>query len=313
MVAPVESLIELYDNAFLEYIQENLVDEIEDCILYWATPRRRYAEYLTGKVIDETQVGHDTGRLQYPRVTLYRAPAYEFDPSRYNWARVRKLGYTRNRASRKNAYFPIPVFLNYTLNLAAERQATLTAMQIVVTRLWRNRIIYLTPEINDDWTTKYIPFFMEDAQTEFSNMEPEEGDRDLRVEFTIRAEAWIFDETPSTGNVVGRIETDYYFDEDYATRIEQQLTPKVEAEDTGDGNQTSFGFTLDRNPVQAGTVMFVTTCGGSPCVAHDVGDGTLRGLGVTGTITYTTGVTTLTYTTAPDNGVDIESSYFTDA
>jgi len=74
---------------------------------------------------------------------------------------------------------------------------------------------------------------------------------------------------------------------------------------TGDGITTTLTGTLDVVPVRSGTVTI--TCGSVTCT--DNGSGTLTGTGVTGTIDYTSGAISLTYTTAPASGTNAVAQY----
>jgi len=78
---------------------------------------------------------------------------------------------------------------------------------------------------------------------------------------------------------------------------------------TGDGATTSFSATLTYLPVVAGTLNISYTIGGVAYTATDDGAGNITGTDVTGTIDYTTGAVSLTFTTAPDAGTAISATY----
>lgn len=71
---------------------------------------------------------------------------------------------------------------------------------------------------------------------------------------------------------------------------------------TGDGNTTSFTGTVAQAPVVPGSIVFSSDI-------KDSGTGLLKGPGVSGQINYETGIWTLTYETAPANGLSITGSY----
>ena len=75
---------------------------------------------------------------------------------------------------------------------------------------------------------------------------------------------------------------------------------------SGDGSTTTFTGTLQNPPIIAGT-LFITD---DTAVAQDQGDGTLTGTGISsGTINYTTGAYSVTFTTAPTSTVVIYAKY----
>lgn len=76
-----------------------------------------------------------------------------------------------------------------------------------------------------------------------------------------------------------------------------------------DGSLKYFSGTLAHGAIQNSSVTFTATIAATPVTATDNGSGIVSGTGVTGTINYTTGIWTLTYTTAPDNTTNITASY----
>ena len=74
---------------------------------------------------------------------------------------------------------------------------------------------------------------------------------------------------------------------------------------TGDGTTTTFSGTLANIPVVASTVSFTA----GSVTGTDNGSGVISGTGVSGTINYTTGAWSLTYTTAPASAANITASY----
>lgn len=80
----------------------------------------------------------------------------------------------------------------------------------------------------------------------------------------------------------------------------------VSAIGTGDGTDTTWGSTLAPQPVRPGTFkLFVA----GTQVATDNGQGAIAGSGITGTINYSTGVWSVTFTTAPAAAAAITSHH----
>jgi len=91
------------------------------------------------------------------------------------------------------------------------------------------------------------------------------------------------------------------FDETYSSS-----TIKNESYGTGDGATTVFGHTASYLPVLAGTV----TVTAGAVVGTDDGAGNITGAGIAaGTINYTTGVMSVTYSVAPANLLAITTTY----
>lgn len=74
---------------------------------------------------------------------------------------------------------------------------------------------------------------------------------------------------------------------------------------TGDGSTKAFEGFLAFTPVRPSTVAITA---GSVKIADD-GNGTLIGTGVTGTVDYSTGRVTITFSTAPEDSVTIDADY----
>jgi len=74
---------------------------------------------------------------------------------------------------------------------------------------------------------------------------------------------------------------------------------------SGTGVQVTFPFTIPGAPLVRGSITLGAIVGGSTVQSNDDSAGNITGGGVTGTINYVTGVTSVTYTTAPDSGTDL--------
>lgn len=79
----------------------------------------------------------------------------------------------------------------------------------------------------------------------------------------------------------------------------------------GTGSKTDFNYTAKNIPVKKSSITIKYTIGSSGYEATDDGVGVISGTDCTGTITYSTGVVALTFSTAPDNGTDVTMSYTT--
>lgn len=73
----------------------------------------------------------------------------------------------------------------------------------------------------------------------------------------------------------------------------------------GDGTQTTFTGTLKFTPIRSKTVQI----GAGLVVGTDDGNGNITGTGISGTVNYTTGAFSVTFATAPGNGVKVFANY----
>lgn len=97
---------------------------------------------------------------------------------------------------------------------------------------------------------------------------------------------------------------------DGADKVE--LIGKITAEvgATGNGTATVFDYTLAQTNIKPSTLTVHYTIGATAYDGTDDGAGNITGTNITiGTINYTTGAISLTFTTAPDNAADITNDY----
>ena len=79
---------------------------------------------------------------------------------------------------------------------------------------------------------------------------------------------------------------------------------------TGNGSDVTFSGTLAHYPVGLGRLVVTCTIGGQVRTATDDGSGVLVGSHVqASTLTHTTGVYSITFATAPDNGTPVTAAY----
>lgn len=78
---------------------------------------------------------------------------------------------------------------------------------------------------------------------------------------------------------------------------------------TSDGSSTSYNYTTKNLPVSPNSVSISYTINGTVYTATDDGKGNITGTDLTGTVAYDTGAVSLTFSTAPDSGTDINITY----
>ena len=81
----------------------------------------------------------------------------------------------------------------------------------------------------------------------------------------------------------------------------------------GDGTTTSFSGTLAHPPIVTSSITIHYTISSTAYTATDDGAGNISGTDCSGTINYSTGAWSLTFTTAPDSGTNITADYTVDA
>jgi hypothetical protein len=111
--------------------------------------------------------------------------------------------------------------------------------------------------------------------------------------------------TVKTPCYVNDDEVDFYVDSD-SFYSKYPRTIDVQDVGDGDGSTTAFTATLNNTPIKAGTVVVDDRTE----TFSDDGAGTLTGdAGGSGTINYTTGALSVTFNTAPTDGLDIRTTY----
>jgi hypothetical protein len=272
-----------------------------------ATARKAYAEATTGRVVDNET-------LTFPRIAMTRL-GKAGDPSRFNSNRVRRLGWCDDvlKSKIRSAKFPAPVVIPYQIDFWTRYVTEMNLWEQQILKEFAPQYMYLQIRPDDVWQDKLYPVFLDGGIEDNSDLEPGEGDRAIRRTASLRAEAWVFDQDFLAPAVVKGMEFRWL---DYETESEFDRTflPPKETIATGDGNQTAFNsIQLERPPVLENTVILQTVIGGTVEHVQDDSAGNLYGDRVSsGTINYSTGVLSITFTVAPDDSEDITITYFTD-
>jgi hypothetical protein len=176
-----------------------------------------------------------------------------------------------------------------------------------------SELIYLSIRPDDVWQDKSYATFLDGPVSDNSELEPGDERRAIRKTVNLRCECWLFDQVFVPTPVVKSFEVEV-LDADDLTLYDTYYLPPIEVLATGDGSQTAFGpFDLNRPEIVENTVVVRTVIGSTLTNAQDDGAGNLVGDHVSsGTVNYTTGELSITFSTAPDNGEDISVTYFKD-
>lgn len=299
----MKSNIQQYDEALLDWVEEDLVPAIPDKPLQilFAPPDRAYAERVDGRYVVPEQ-------LRLPRVTLARLD-FEFADVRYCHAGLRKAGYVSDaKLAINTAGYPIPINIPYQLSWWVEYETEAQALYVTFMRAFRDRILHRTVFINQLFQNKIIPYFMEATVSNETNPEPGNEFREIRYVAPLRCEGWIFDDTPVEVKTVREIIAEVR-DLDTSTLWSQSrvVTPQLIGE--GTGLQTDFTATLNA-PVMKPSVVVFSVVSGSEVRGFDDGDaGAITGDGVSGTIDYVTGSLSISFTSPPDVGAGVYVEY----
>lgn len=298
----------LYDQALVTWINNLLPPLLKGRTtqILVATARKAYAEVTTARLADNET-------LTFPRIAVTRLD-YVNDPNRFNSNRIRRLGWCSTPVNQalRSARYPAPVNISYQVDLWTRyaKEMNLWVQQLMFE--FAPQYIYLQIRPDDVWQDKKYIVFLEGSIADNSDLEPGEGERAIRRTFTVRAEAWVFDQAFLDVKVVKSLEFQWY-DMDHGTLYEFTFLPPKEVVGTGNPPQVTFTFTVPRPPILAHTFVLQTLIAGTIEHVQDDGAGNLWGDRVSsGTLDYATGDVSITFTAAPDLGEDLTVTYFTD-
>lgn len=306
----------LYDQMLVTWLNDNVaplavgrssgVATAPNAQILIATPRKQYAEVTTGRV-----VSNET--LTFPRISIARLD-HMIDPERFNCNRIRRLGWCDSPVRRRlrSARYPTPVHITWQVDFRTRFVTEMNRWEQYLLTEFAPGYLYQTIRVDDVWGDKYVPIFMEGGLSDNSDLDAGEGDRTIRRTVSLRANGWLFDQNYIAKNIIKRFQLEYW-DETGSELFDRSFLPPLEVIGTGDGSQVTFSGILNRPPVLEHTPVVQTVIGGSIQIAQDDGAGAFLGDNVaSGTITYSSGVWSITFSSPPDAGEDISITYFTD-
>jgi hypothetical protein len=300
----------LYDQALTTWLNNTFPPILKGKTtqLLMATPHRGFADVLSGTLADNNT-------LTVPRISVTRLDT-ENDPTRFNCNRIRRLGFTPNtqKSHLISGKYPAPIEIPYQVDFWTKEVDHMNRWEQKILFDFASTYVYLDVTVNNVWSKKVYPLFLEGAVINNSDLEPEERNRVIRKTATFRASCWFFDEDFVSVPIARRIQLGYYDYDDETSLFDSQFVPPKETIGTGDGITKTFGpITLQRPPVLEDTPVIETIIGATTVVAIDDGAGNFVGDIIdTGTIVYATGAVTITFNTAPDLNELITITYFTD-
>lgn len=301
----------LYDQSILTWLSSNLAPLAKgrDTQILISTSRKAFAEVTSGQLVDNR-------RLKLPRIAVQRLD-HSNNPDRYNKYRIRRLGWCNPpdgdiQKRIRSANYPAPITMNYQIDLATRYVSEMNRWEQYLLQAFAPQYIYLTIKPDDIYGNKSYAIFIDGPILDNSELEPGEGERAIRRTLNLRSEARIYDQNFVDVKVAKRIELQWRnFDDNVL--LETQFLPPEEVFGTGNASLTTFAGTLERIPILEDSIVVETVIGGTTELAYDDGNGAFIGTALSsGTINYTTGAISVTWSTAPDSGASIKTTYFTD-
>lgn len=299
----------LYDQAFVTWLTNNLPTLLPGVTtqIVVATPKRTFADVLSGKLINNDL-------LTLPRVSLTRL-GYSIDNNRYNFNRIRKLGWDSSVKHDKiiSAKFPIPITISYQVDLWTKYVKEMNVWLQKFMYDFDSTMVYLHVDTGSVFGDKIFPLIIDSENIQdTSEIEPGIEERLIRKTLTFKADGWLFDEEFVKYPVARRFEAQLR-DTDTDELYDTVYCPPIEILGVGDGIVQHFTFTLSRPPVLNDTIVINATCLGNNVIVIDTASGGLiTGSTVIGSIVYSSGLVDLTFLLPPDNGTNIKATYFTD-
>lgn len=298
----------LYDQALVTWINDTFPPLLQgrSTQILVSTARKAYAEVTTARLADNET-------LTFPRIVVTRMD-YVNDPMRFNSNRVRRLGWCKSvpHGALRSAKFPAPVTFMYQVDFWTRwsKEMNLWIQKLLMD--FASQYIYLQIRPDDVWQNKKYIVFLEGGVADNSDLEPGDGERAIRKTITLRADGWFFDQDFLSVGVVKSLEFQWY-DLDLGSQYELTFLPPKEIVGQGSPPQVTFNFTVSRPPVLEHTFVLQTLISTTIEHVQDDGVGNLVGSRVSsGTIDYTTGEVSITFSAAPDAGEDLTVTYFTD-
>lgn len=264
--------------------------------------------------VDRTTIQAGQDRPKLPIVSIYRQEGPMDSPiekTHTGW--VRKLGYSQaqaqTRLKRRRGRMPMPITLPYMLDIWTEKmgEANLIAQRL----MWMDTQTakWLKIWAGDVWGWKYATLVGGRQIINNTNLESPErvGIRLTRYSIPVSFEAWLFDQAGVTEVDVARQILIQFYDYNTEDHWETVYYPPRRQIGTGDGVGMVFGTVAGE--VQERTVLVISTCGGDLVCGYDDGNGVIAGTGISGTVVYSTGTISATFTVPPDLGASVDAGY----
>lgn len=301
----------LYDTSVKSFIETELGSLLagKTFTLMTDTPDRAFAEYVT-----PTGIAPD-GRPPLPRGGLVLGDP-ELDPERFNPNKLRLLGYNTDRNAIRQANYPVSVRIPYSLNLWTEYRAEMVVYMQRILQLFNPQYHYIDVDLDSIspepvYGTKKLGLFAEGGLTETGDLEPGNKERIERRTFDFHMKAWIWDYGFVEKKIVRDVEVQWWDDEN-SVLLEVQQVPGRQTLAGAVPPQVTYSGTVDLLPIIENTFLIDATVGGSVVRGFDDGAGSIVGTGiVSGSVNYTTGDVSITYSSPPDAGTLITVGYFT--